>query len=106
MPQKIKGLTSHQTLYHFCALFVRTEYHHQSYPSVLRLPVCLPGLHVARFVLGLDKLVERLVRSHRIDDQSGCLAFVKRRLEFLWCSDLGRFDLAICGFLNALQHKL
>ena len=34
MLQKTKGLTSHQTLYHFCALFVRTEYHHQSYPSV------------------------------------------------------------------------
>ena len=59
MPQKTKGLTSHQTLYHFCALFVRTEYHHQNYPLAVRLPVCLPEWHVvqlARLVLGLSSL--------------------------------------------------
>ena len=109
MPQKTKGLISHQTLYHFCALFVKKEYHHQNYPLAVRLPVCLPEWHVvqlARLVLGLSSLAVLPARSHRIDGQSGCLTFVKHRLEFLWCSDLGRFDLAICGFLNALRHKL
>ena len=57
-------------------------------------------VQLARLVLGLGSLAVLLGRSHRTDDQRGCLTFVKRRLEFRWCNDLGRFGLAICGFLN------
>jgi hypothetical protein len=56
------------------------EYHHQNYPLAVRLPVCLPGWHVvqlARLVLGLGSLAVLLAHSRRIDDQRGCLTFVK-----------------------------
>lgn len=71
-------------------------------------------------VEGLDSSVVRVVHigcclvehiplelnTHLVLYLHGYLTFAKHRLEFLLYNDLGHFDLAICEFLNALQHKL
>ena len=44
--------------------------------------------------------------SHYFVVHYGYPTFVIHRLEFQWYTDLARFDLAICEFLNVLQHIL
>ena len=90
------------------------EYHHQNYPSVLRLQVCLPGWHVvqlARLVLGLGRLAVLLAHSRRIDDQRGCLTFVKPPLRLRYRRgnqreiDLQLYPMDFHKFLTALGDK-